>query len=659
MLISVGATADEDDVLAGAIDLNDVDWASNSDLEGGLVGTLDMIPLGSPMRIHRQGSGSDVSSVARNGDGPSLTAGATAASLAARSYVTSPPRVVPPLFTGHPPATSPSASAANSRSTRGSRNQRTSPFNLKACSACKKGKASPIACRVDRRHWEDPDWTDPPSRPWVMPPGFVDWLAKEDRGPRGEKPGSPTNAATAAAAAEAAAAMSARAAAKKQDAAAEAGSVNKVPGPRPPRVESASSLLQRMLGSAALPAPAPTPIAPAPILAARVAPGAPVAGGGGFRRARCMANGCTTAVAKDAAFCSDDCVVGAQKTAALALLYHRRREQQHSANGRGAGRGEGEAGATRAVGGSGGGNAVAAGGEGGGAASASAAASGAPKWTAQDREEFTKGLEAVRARGAQTAAQRFRHKLMDRFRELFAEGMAELGVDTEDDPDVAMLSGVLAWDLEHELHVFSHGDRGVYKEKAQSLRFNIKFAKNPELFKVRWSRWEGRGGRSGGPGGGGSLRVNVVWFYVLFYFIFCGCGRRVVGCTAWLPIRFFPHSLTFLCTYENCQRHLSIMEWSLLKLHVARLLRRTPVPPPAAVSHSSSLAHTSLRFGFLASIVVCHWVFHWPPPSAARLDTCYFTTHCMSWQKLSAIFCRNVDLGFHVSNLSVDHRTVI
>ncbi|CAN0177353.1 unnamed protein product [Ectocarpus fasciculatus] len=69
---------------------------------------------------------------------------------------------------------------------------------------------------------------------------------------------------------------------------------------------------------------------------------------------------------------------------------------------------------------------------------------------------------------------------MDRFRELFAEGMAELGVDAA---DAAVLCGMLAWDLEHELNAFSRTNRGVYKEKAQSLRFDIKFAKNPELFK--------------------------------------------------------------------------------------------------------------------------------------------------------------------------------
>ncbi|CAM9813051.1 unnamed protein product, partial [Scytosiphon promiscuus] len=284
-----GATTggdEDDDGMSGAIDMNDAGWASNGDLDGS-------------------------AAIAR-------AAGLQTASLARA--------VPPPLFTNTAAPT-----------TRGSRNQRTSPFNLKACSACKKGRTSAIKCRVDNQHWEDPDWTDPPSRPWVMPDGFVEWIAK---------------------------------------------------------------------------------------------------------RTRCLVPGCNNPVGRDVAFCSDDCVVAAQKQAMQALTAFHQKQR-------------------------------------GGAADAGPALP-LPEWTPEDEEAFAKGLEAVRARSAQTAGQRFRHKVMDRFRELFSEGMAELGVDPG---EAVVLSGVLAWDLEHELNAFSPTNRGVYKEKAQSLRFNIKFAKNPELFK--------------------------------------------------------------------------------------------------------------------------------------------------------------------------------
>lgn len=461
-----GADDGGEDDDAVAIDINDMDWGSNS--EGEIGGGVSSVGLSAEaMEVLATSPVTERKHVASAAGGKSL-AGAGAKLIAGNTRTG--PTIPPPLFT-----------AANTAAptTRGSRNQRTSPFNLKACSACKKGRASAIKCRVDRRHWEDPDWTDPPSRPWVMPEGFVDWLAKEDRGPMGEQPGSPTNAATAAAAAAVMAV---------------AVGGNKTAGPRSPRVESASSLLDRMLGAAALPAPAPAPVVPAPIPAQRVAPGAPVIGGSGIKRPRCLAQGCNNAVARDKAFCSEDCVVDAQKLAVQALVaFHRRKEQMAAAsagpqkvnaNGSaavtatgGAVAGEHGAGtaAAAAPSASGGGGAEGVGSGGGAAAEPS-------KWTAEDEQGFTKGLEAVRGRSAQTAAQRFRHKLMDRFRELFVEGMTELGVDAV---DVAVLSGVLAWDLEHELNAFSKSDRGVYKEKAQSLRFNIKFAKNPELFKVR------------------------------------------------------------------------------------------------------------------------------------------------------------------------------
>lgn len=498
--------------MAGAIDMSDFDWASIGDSEGGnssglsaaaaaaAVGDLSTVSLVSRGHSHTPApaptppnitAGSRSRSAARNGGAATNTASAAAAGIRASGVARVSPSPPPPLFTAPAPA---SASAAIT--TRGSRNQRTSPFNLKACSSCKKGRASAIKCRVDSRHWEDPDWTDPPSRLWVMPAGFVAWLAKEDKGPNGEKPGSPTNAATAAAAAVAMAAAGASAASKSGA------------GPRAPRVESASSLLDRMLGEAALPPPPPVPVAPPPIPALRVAPGAPAAGGGGIKRPRCLARGCSTAVAKDAAFCSDGCIVAAQSQAAQALLaYHqgggRKKETSaaitasFAANGTTgvAGGGDGLA-AGPSTTNAGGGDAAAAGGgggdEGGGSGGGKSvvsttkmspfSSSATPlRWTEHDEEEFSSSLKAVRDRSAQTPALRFRHKIMDRFRELFAEGMAELGMLSA---DVMLFSGVLAWDLEHELHVFSRTDRAVYKEKAQSVRFNIKFAKNPELFKV-------------------------------------------------------------------------------------------------------------------------------------------------------------------------------
>lgn len=587
--VSVGAgngEDDDDDGMVGAIDINDVDWASNSDAEvggGGSIGSGGGIgPAGAsgvgasagpppalppminvvtePAPSVQQRPAPSAAAVAA-ATGLSRTGGGASSGVATALATTSIARAVPPpLFAATPHSAAPL--------TRGSRNLRTSPFNLKACSACKKGRASAIKCRVDRRHWEDPDWTDPPSRPWVMPNGFVDWLAKEDRGPLGEKPGSPTNAATAAAA-------------KK---AMEAAQANRPAGPRAPRTEaapaqggqSASALLTQMLGAAALPAPVPAPPAPAPILAPRVAPGGPVIGGGGIKRPRCLAKGCNNAVAKDVAFCSDDCIVAVQKEAVVALLIHHGKQQQRGGGGGGgggaAGRiaagvkangslakmegiGEGEedaavaaAAATPAASGSAGGDAAAVGadsakGTGGGggggammakteamdsalaanAASAAAASTTAagPKWTEQDEQNFSKGLEAVRARAPPTPALRFRHKVMDRFRELFAEGMAELGLDST---DAVVLSGVLAWDLEHELHAFSRTNRGVYKEKAQSLRFNIKFAKNPELFKVR--RGEGGGHRRGDVGRHQlGAWVGVV---VCIYVCFCVCLRVIL-----------------------------------------------------------------------------------------------------------------------------------
>ncbi|CAN0338720.1 unnamed protein product [Pylaiella littoralis] len=451
-----GIGIDEDDGMTGVIDIGDAGWGSNSELLDGSssaammaaidVGTVAAAVAANPtaaasgqQQIRRNGSSSSSSSSGGGGGGVgggggNSRNGAASSARAVGLQTASVARAVPPpLFTN---------SAAPT--TRGSRNQRTSPFNLKSCSSCKKDRIPAIKCRVDC-------------------------------GPDGQQPGSPQNAATAAAAASVRDAVLAYKAAAAGSGA----------GPRVPVVESASDLLERMLGSAAPPPLPVAPVARAPIPAPRVAPGAPVVGGLGLKRTRCLASGCTTPVDRNKAFCSNDCVVVAQKQVVHALMdYHKKQRKAAAAAGAKAGAGSSSSpGAAAANGGSSvGGEAVAAiggaepaaGGGGGGTAAA------APKWTAEDEQSFAKGLEAVRARGAQTAGQRFRHKVMDRFRELFAEGMAELGVESA---DATVLSGVLAWDLERELNAFSRTNRGVYKEKAQSLRFNIKFAKNPELFK--------------------------------------------------------------------------------------------------------------------------------------------------------------------------------
>lgn len=688
---SVGNHADEDDEMGGAIDLNDVDWAS-SDMDVGSEdaglggGSISLSLTDESPQVAKLVGGQDrlgaeegdTSSAPRNNGGVSPPPGSssTADSVPSRGSSPSPTNSVP--------------------TTRASRAQRTSPFNLKACSSCKKGKAQAIKCRVDRRHWEDPDWTDPPTRPWLMPAGFVEWLAVEERQAQ-QQPGDAkfllrgvaadaarklaldaaaseaaalaaankakvrqaagaggvgasiaSVTATAAAApknsgwtrvvamqkagggskavtgvvAKSAAAVAAKAVAEPfprssapsvskptivvaskppiiaapksmisahrtvpvaaakfvptggakavagtvprseavttvrpdMSAAAKGGAVTpsskasarggghdgtKGAGPRASRGESASALLERMLGSASLPpppapAPAARPVIPAPV----VAPGAPVMGGLGIKRTRCLAAGCSNPVPSNVAFCSDDCLVAAQKQVVQALAALRRRRHRPSKSsapwagsmmaggsmGKDSARANngsvgsapswrvegGGGGAEVAAAGGGGGKEVkseggggvhrrggggdrpgrvggpegAAGGNGGGGAAKPAGGEPSskpdPPWTEQDEEEFAKGLEAVRGRVVLTAAQKYRLKIRDRFRDLFAEGMAELGVDRSE----IMMAGVLAWDLEHELHVFSGADRGAYKEKATSLIFNIKFAKNPELFKV-------------------------------------------------------------------------------------------------------------------------------------------------------------------------------
>ncbi|CAM9364344.1 unnamed protein product, partial [Ectocarpus sp. 12 AP-2014] len=462
--VANGIVDDEDDAegMAGAIDMNDVGWASSSDLDSAMA-AIDVVgatttteappPAPAPAPAvyppareqHRHSAATTAGSSGGGGGGAAARNGGTISARAAGLQTASVARAVPPpLFTN---------SAAPT--TRGSRNQRTSPFNLKACSACKKGRISAIKCRVDC-------------------------------GPDGERPGSPHNARTAAAAA----AVRNTALAAKAAAAAAAAGAGSGPGSRSPAAESASSLLDRLLGTAALPPPPPAPVVRAPVPAPRAAPGAPAIGGAGLKRTRCLTAGCDKPVGRDVAFCSDDCVVSAQRQAVQALVAHHRKQQQAASRRSSSSKAAAAAAAANGGGGGGGGAAaagangeegVSAGGVGGEAvATATDGESSSGGCTAKDEQAFAKGLEAVRARSAQTAGQRFRHKVMDRFRELFAEGMAELGVDRA---DAAVLCGMLAWDLEHELNAFSRTNRGVYKEKAQSLRFNIKFAKNPELFK--------------------------------------------------------------------------------------------------------------------------------------------------------------------------------
>ncbi|CAM9523427.1 unnamed protein product, partial [Sphacelaria rigidula] len=443
-----------DDEMAGAIDLNDVDWAS-SDVDGGIndggsEAEANAVASAAAELMNPTSLDAVAASVSSGG------AEGSAGSVAGNGQVS-----VSAVETGLPPG----YGQPGGRMTRGSRAQRTCPFPLKACSACKKGKATALQCRLDS---------------------------------------SPTSAAQARlAAAAGSAAVGAAAAKAKAAAAAAAAAAKKGPaGPRAPRPESASSLLDRMLGRDALPAPAPA-ARPAPVVVAPpVAPGAPTPGGMGIKRPRCLAKGCTNAVSNEVAFCSVDCTVAAQKQACQALLVFHRNLHSSSmvastTGSRGvvpASNGNAAVAAVGAPGGSGGGTAGAAGGSsgeqqpsaggGGGAAAAAAAApasAAAAVWTAQDEEEFSKGLEAVRTRNVLTPAMRFRQKVRDRFRELFSEGMVTLGGAAA--AEVAVMAGVLAWDLEHELNVFSRSDRGKYKEKAQSLRFNIKFAKNPELFK--------------------------------------------------------------------------------------------------------------------------------------------------------------------------------
>lgn len=570
--ISVGNNQDEDDEMAGAIDLNDVDWAS-SDIEGvvndGGIDEANAVASAAAALMDTMGS-PPVSLTAPkitvkepkqpNSAADQFTSGNGQVPLAA--VETAVPRSVGTPSGGVPPSTS-------ARATRGSRAQRTTPFNLKACSACKKGKATALMCRLDRRHWEDPDWADPPSRPWNMPSSFVEWLRSEEQrqaaqAARGEDsskgagvlPGTAAAAAQfmaakTAAAAEAVAAststlnpfagsptnkaaqarVAAAAAAAAASAAATARSMAAGPsGPREPSGESAAALLSRMLGSAALPpAPAPRP-PPAPVvLASNVAPGAPAMGSMGIKRPRCLAKGCMNAVTNDAAFCSVECTVTAQKQACQALIaYHKKQQPRLSRaasasaaatsppvpgfEDTAAGNSPNNGSAAPAVSGAhGGGNASAVasgdkggaendaamqqagGGAGGGMGSSGGRGGGgqavAPAtsvWTAEDEAEFANGLETVRARGVLTPAMRFRQKVKDRFRELFAEGMSALGLEAA---EILVTAGVLAWDLEHELNVFSQSDRGKYKEKAQALRFNIKFSKNPELFKVGVLFW--------------------------------------------------------------------------------------------------------------------------------------------------------------------------
>ncbi|CAN0104014.1 unnamed protein product [Ectocarpus sp. 6 AP-2014] len=175
--VANGIVDDEDDAegMAGAIDMSDVGWASSSDLDSAMA-AIDVVgaattteapprppaPAVYPLarEQHRHSGATPAGSRGGGGGGAAARNGGTISARAAGLQTASVARAVPPPLFTNPAAPT----------TRGSRNQRTSPFNLKACSACKKGRISAIKCRVDC-------------------------------GPDGERPGSPHNARTAAAAA--------------------------------------------------------------------------------------------------------------------------------------------------------------------------------------------------------------------------------------------------------------------------------------------------------------------------------------------------------------------------------------------------------------------------------------------------------------------------
>lgn len=167
-----GNNPDEDDEMTGAIDLNDVDWAS-SDVEGGgndAAGSEEASAVASaaaelmaptlttttPSSFLAAAGTTAVRgpNVPSGGGGAAGAAGAGGAGVAGNGRVS-----VAAVETGIAAVVPVAASASvmrapvnySARATRGSRAQRTCPFSLKACSACKKGKATALQCRLDRR----------------------------------------------------------------------------------------------------------------------------------------------------------------------------------------------------------------------------------------------------------------------------------------------------------------------------------------------------------------------------------------------------------------------------------------------------------------------------------------------------------------------------
>ncbi|CAN0435937.1 unnamed protein product, partial [Discosporangium mesarthrocarpum] len=81
------------------------------------------------------------------------------------------------------------AAGAGGNGTRTKGPPRSSPFSLKPCVSCKRGKLGGVKCRVDKRHWHDPDFTAPNSGKWVMPPSFMEWYMHEHQGSAEHIPG--------------------------------------------------------------------------------------------------------------------------------------------------------------------------------------------------------------------------------------------------------------------------------------------------------------------------------------------------------------------------------------------------------------------------------------------------------------------------------------
>lgn len=212
-----------DDEMAGAIDLNDVDWAS-SDVDGGindggseaeanavasaaaeLMNPTSLAAVAAS--VSAGGAGGSAGSIAGNGQvsvsavetglppgfgqpgfgttgaAVSSPVGGAGSAIAAPAAIAATPSSASTVNVASAPSTTrapsaprattvassaPASSAARTytggissssarlpvntsgRMTRGSRAQRTCPFPLKACSACKKGKATALQCRLDR-----------------------------------------------------------------------------------------------------------------------------------------------------------------------------------------------------------------------------------------------------------------------------------------------------------------------------------------------------------------------------------------------------------------------------------------------------------------------------------------------------------------------------